>query len=62
MLNDMEMRKLRSKEDKESVIAHELAHVYLDHKVFDSKDIEQEADDLIKSWGFNPKIDTKHKR
>jgi predicted SprT family Zn-dependent metalloprotease len=60
MINDMVMDKLSS-EDKQSIIAHELAHVYLEHDGFEKdKDIEQEANDLIRSWGFKPYISNKH--
>ena len=59
MVNDMIMNKLNP-EDKQYVIAHELAHVYLKHEQnpFNekNKDFEQEADDLVRSWGFNPNI------
>jgi hypothetical protein len=57
MINDMQMRKLNP-EDKQAVIAHELAHVYLEHDntPFNDKDMEQGADDLIRSWGFKPNI------
>lgn len=55
----MLMNKLNP-EDKQAVIAHELAHVYLEHDntPFNEKkkDKEQEADDLIRSWGFKPNI------
>jgi hypothetical protein len=67
MINDMLMNKLNP-EDKQSVIAHELAHVYLKHDYAtvlnekERKDMEQEADDLIRSWGFNPSIDISHLR
>jgi Zn-dependent peptidase ImmA (M78 family) len=54
MVNDMIMNKLNP-EDKQYVIAHELAHVYLkhEHNSFNekNKDFEQEADDLVRSWG-----------
>jgi hypothetical protein len=67
MINDMLMNKLNP-EDKHAIIAYELAHVYLKHG-YDTpfnektkKDIEQEADDLIRSWGFNPNIDISHLR
>jgi hypothetical protein len=60
IINDMTMNKLNP-EDKQTVIAHELAHVYLEHDFSPSnekgKDAEQEADDLIRTWGFNPNID-----
>jgi predicted SprT family Zn-dependent metalloprotease len=59
MVNDMIMNK-SNPEDKQYVIAHELAHVYLKHEQnpFNekNKDFEQEADDLVRSWGFNPNI------
>jgi predicted SprT family Zn-dependent metalloprotease len=54
MVNDMIMNKLNP-EDKQYVIAHELARVYLkhEHNPFNekNKDFEQEADDLVRSWG-----------
>jgi hypothetical protein len=50
----MDMHKLNL-EDKQTVIAHELAHAYLKHdQDGDDKDMEHEADDLIRSWGFKP--------
>jgi predicted metal-dependent peptidase len=68
MINDMVMNKLNP-ENKQTVIAHELAHVYLEHhntptneKTKKKKDEEQEADNLIRSWGFNPKIDRSNLR
>jgi hypothetical protein len=62
IINDMVMNELNSEENKQSVIAHELAHVYLQHSSFSEKkekkdkDKEQEANDLIRSWGFRPNI------
>jgi hypothetical protein len=57
MVNDMIMNKLNP-EDKQYVIAHELAHVYLKHEQIPfnekNKDFEQEADDLVRSWGSTP--------
>lgn len=59
IINDMKMKKLNP-EDKQAVIAHELAHVYLKHGSDPlnekDRDFEQEADDLIRTWGFNPDI------
>jgi len=65
MFNHMIMNKLNS-EDKQAVIANEIAHVYLKHDYSGSfnektkKDSEQEADDLIRSWGFEPTVNLKH--
>ena len=48
-------------ESSEAVIAHELAHVLLDHEEIwlpnahdEAERDEREADDLIRSWGFEP--------
>jgi hypothetical protein len=42
-------------EQKQTVIAHEIAHAYLKHNQDgDDEKMEQEADDLIQSWGFKP--------
>jgi hypothetical protein len=62
VINDRTMNKLNS-EDKQAVVAHELAHVYLEHGVGGPsndkkthKEMEQEANYLIRSWGFKPTI------
>jgi Zn-dependent peptidase ImmA (M78 family) len=56
IINDMLMDKNKlNLEEKQIVIAHELAHVYLKHDTDTiDRDMEQEADDLIESWGFRP--------
>ena len=43
--------------DSESVIAHEIAHAYLGHAKTKSrtKNIEEEAEELRKNWGFKKK-------
>ena len=34
------------------ILAHEFAHIILNHKVSDEKS-EREADELVKNWGFD---------
>ena len=42
--------------DSESLIAHEIAHAYLNYTIGNkSDDQEEEADELRKSWGFKKK-------
>jgi hypothetical protein len=43
--------------DSESLIAHEIAHAYLNHTETKNKsnDQEEEADELRKKWGFKKK-------
>jgi hypothetical protein len=43
--------------DSESLIAHEIAHAYLDYTktILGSDDQEEEADELRKKWGFKKK-------
>ena len=43
--------------DSESLIAHEIAHAYLNYKKTKNKsgDQEEEADELRKKWGFKKK-------
>ena len=36
----------------EGGLAHEFAHIILNHKVSDEKS-EREADELVKNWGFD---------
>ena len=36
----------------EFTIAHEIAHAFLKHKPFTTKNIEMEADKLAEKWGF----------
>jgi Zn-dependent peptidase ImmA (M78 family) len=36
----------------EFTIAHEIAHAFLKHKPFTTKNIEMEADKLAEEWGF----------
>lgn len=60
MINDTTMSKLNP-ENKQAVIAHELAHIYLQHGDNTShekthEDMEQEANQLIATWGFKPTI------
>lgn len=59
-INDMMMNRTDSEEDHQSVIAHELAHVYKEHPLIGEEDFEQKADELIGTWGFNPKIKMRH--
>jgi len=42
-----------------AVIAHELAHAWLNEHVRpeESREREQEADDLAREWGFGPELD-----
>jgi len=42
-----------------AVIAHELAHAWLNEHVRpeESKEREREADDLARDWGFGPELD-----
>jgi hypothetical protein len=52
----MDMHKMNL-EDRQAIIAHEIARAYLKHdQDGDDEDMEREADDLIRSWGFKPYI------
>ena len=41
-----------SEEDMKAAIAHEIAHLALDHDFQKRGDYEKEADDLCEKWGF----------
>ncbi len=51
LLNFCEMRKL-SESETMTVIAHEIAHYILGHRIRGGKSREIEADDLCEKWGF----------
>ena len=41
-----------SEEDMKAAIAHEIAHLILNHDFRKPGDYEKEADDLCEKWGF----------
>ena len=38
-------------------VAHELAHVFLRHRLYDPEDVQKQADATASQWGFQEEID-----